>query len=346
MAGMTTSAGVTLLMQHPLSPEEEDAFQRFCARSVDLTAEDTKRGREIRDAVIRLIEAQIGPRGLLIIRDEGFGAGSFGRKTQCQPLDDVDIYIVLNSGTVVMKQGVVTWYLEGNTPGPLETDLSLREEGWISAHQVLARFVTQLQSIVRLSSAADEIGPSDKGKSAFLRFGDLNVDVTPVMYAKNVRSEYGSDRYFMPQGHNMVWWKATNPKEDQRRLTELNQKHNGLVLPAVRMMKWWNTNRNQGRLKGIHLEVMVEHAFEQWRVPNLAQAVHACLFSLRDQVRAGCSDPTGLGPALDTNLDYKDRSDSFLALCIGLHAADDAVLRLLQGDTAGAIAAWRRIFPL
>lgn len=344
MVQLTASQSPTWLTQHFLSPGEEGAFQAFRARSVDLTVAETRKGREFRDRVIRWVETGIPAGGLLIIRGEGFGAGSLGRRTQCQPLDDIDIYIVLNAGNVVMKQGELTWQLEGNVSGPLESDWTLQDQGWISSHRVLMRFVTQLKSIGALVNAADEVGVNDKGKSAFARFSGLNVDITPVLYANNVRP--GIRRYFMPQGQSQICWKATNPLEDQRRLMELNQAHAGLVLPAVRVMKWWNTNRNQARLKGIHVEVMVEHAFERSPVQSLAQAIHACFFSLCDQVRAGCPDPTGLGPALDTNLDVQDRGDSLLALRAGLQAADDAVLRLLAGDTAGAIAAWRSVFPL
>lgn len=337
-------AGVAL--QHPYSAVEEGALTRFRSDFVDLTSGDTREGRRIRDWVIEQIESFRTPNGSLeLLVGSGFGAGSFGRRTQCQPLDDIDLYLVLDAGTAVMREGVTASELEGIRPGAFQTDLALQVDGWIAAERVLERFNWQLQQNRILCERASSVGINSKRNSAYIRFGDLNVDATPVVLAR-ASGETTLDRYFMPQGSGSTWWKATNPKEDQRRISEQNQAQGELVLPVVRVLKWWNTNRNGGRLKGIHLEVMTERALADYTIEGQGQALHAAFMSIQTQLRYGCADPTGLGPALDTKLDVTDRTASISAAAVAHQYAYSAGQRLLSGDADGAIAEWRKLLPL
>ncbi len=338
------AAGAAL--EHPYDAVEEAALNRFRSTLVDLTPENTQFGRRVRDWVIGQVESFRTPTGSLeLLTGSGFGAGSFGRRTQCQPLDDIDLYLVLDAGTVVMREGVATSRLEGVRVGTFQTDGALEADGWIVADRVLERFTWQLQQNRALCERATNVGINTKRNSAYIHFGDLNVDVTPVVLAR--ASVAGAlDRYFMPQGNRSTWWKATNPKEDQRRISAQNQAQGQLVLPVVRMMKWWNTNRNDARLKGIHLEVMTERALANYTVQGQGQALHAAFMSIQTQLRSGCADPTGLGSLLDAKLDYDDRTASITAAGIAHQYAYNAGQRLISGDANGAVAEWRRLFPV
>src|SRR5687768_16032045 len=91
-----------MLGYHPRDPVIEGAFQRFSETSVDLGARTTKQGRDIAQSVVNITESQsnLGNNCPSLMKGESFIAGSLGRWTQEQPLDDIDIYLVMNAPRV------------------------------------------------------------------------------------------------------------------------------------------------------------------------------------------------------------------------------------------------------
>lgn len=331
-------------MDHPYNPREELALAEFRKDRVDLTDQEMKIGRGIRDVVIAELEGLSGRPGFpVLLASKSFCAGSFGRRTHCQPLNDIDLYIVMNAGGGVMSPDTSPVYLEGVSPTPLVDDASLREGRWISSRLVLQRFVSYLSDLAVVRELRAAVGTNDKGRSGYIRTGGLNIDVTPVLLATGFATSI--DRYYMPDGPHSVLWRATNPREDQRRLTQLNVQQGGLALPAIRMLKWWNEHRNEGRLKGIHLEVMAEFAFSMYALDGIAQALHVGFVSLANQLDHHCPDPNRLGSDLDANLQPAERAASKRALEQAHGYAVSAGFRIAAGDVDGAIAEWRRIFP-
>lgn len=149
----------------------------------------------------------------------------------------------------------------------------------------------------------------------------------------------------MPEGRGGLFWKPTNPKEDQRRLSEQNQAQGGMLLPTVRMVKWWNQACNSHRLKGIHIEVMVERALAGQELEGIGHALHLAFLGIWNQLWSPCNDPTGLGPALDVNLSDSDRRLSG-ALSLGaLLSTIEATNAFQAWDLPGGKVAWRKVFP-
>ena len=323
---------------------EEKRLNQFRGEFVDLGAEVTRQGRALRDTVVEQVEQLSGSYGFpLVLLGQSFGAGSFGRRTLCQPLDDIDIYVVLNSGQAVMHDDGTMYQLEGSTPGPFTSDMNLRDGHWISADRVLDRVTNRLRELPIVRQYDATAGMNSKRKSAFIRFDKLNVDITPVVWA---RFSNVIDRYYMPVGQGSHYWKPTNPKEDQRRLGVQNQAQGGLVLPTIRMIKWWNQEVNQRRLKGIHLEVMVEKALQGYNVNGIAHALQMAFSSVTTELQSICPDPTGLGESLDVNLARNDHSSSITLAWSAYSQTQLAANRFVTGDAISALAAWRSVFPL
>ncbi len=331
------------LLDHPRSTSEEGIINRFRTQYVDLSPEDTKMGRWLRDQIIKEIELQSDqPQFLVILKNQSFGAGSFGRSTICNPLDDIDIYVVLSAGGAWVSDDGDWFELAGSRRGCFNTDPNLRSGDWISADRVLHRFASRLGDLPIVRKYLSSFGVNNKRKSAFVKFGDLNVDITPVLWS---RFRNGIDRFYMPQGGGSQSWKATNPKEDQRRLGKQNVAQRSIVIPTIRLMKWWNEKFNKNRLKGIHLEVMVEKALGGYRIEGIAQALHLAFASIPSQLEYMCPDPTMLGPDLDVNLSASDRRTS-TNLAHNAHLATiDAAQFFRSGNAIVGLHAWRRIFP-
>jgi hypothetical protein len=323
----------------------EGAFQRFSERSVDLGEPVTRFGREVADELIGTIETlgELANRFPVLIPGAGFIAGSLGRRTQEQPLDDVDIYLAMSApGVRPSNNGVLLPFRahSSSTTSPLVADPTLQVGNYISADAVLNRVAAYLAHWY----PGDETGKGTRQKTCYVRRGGVNVDLTPVVWYS--AEDVGIDQYWMPAGGGQVHWKPTNPKEDQRLLTAANQAHDGELLKVVRMMKWWNARRNYDRLKGIHLETIIVRQLVGKRLDGWANTLHYLFDTLRTSVMGPCPDPTGLGAPLDSTLQNPDRAISWTVLDTAYAQACAAMQAAERGDNGMCLRWWRAVFPL
>lgn len=329
---------------HPYLSEVEGPFSRFSAEQVDLGADLTAAGRQLALGVIAVVEVEVerSANCPLLYRDKSFIAGSLGRRTQEQPLDDVDVYLVLEAPEVTGAEDGLPYPLTSHASRPntpLTDDPTLRSGNNFSADAVVNRFASYLD----IWFPKNPTGKGRAGKTCYVRLGTVNIDLSPVIWFKSTVG--GIDEYWMPAGRGTPYWKRTNPKEDQRFLTDANQAHNGGLLRIVRMIKWWNANYNSDRLKGIHLETMVVKAFRGIPVVGWAYPLTWLFDMLYEALDSPCPDPTGLGDPLDSSLSSLDRSASREALFASKAIASAAADAAIQGKPDECLHWWRSIFP-
>lgn len=322
-----------------------DAFRREeIDLSDDAPTSDMARGRQIIEDVTRAVEGLSGRHGMpRLLSGEAFRAGSFGRRTQAQPLDDVDIFFPFDAAALEMRgpDGVPTaeTLVWRDAKDALGCDQALRPNEWLDSRTVLDRAVGALGEISL--PGVSGVGKNARGRCAHLTYLGVNVDLVFVLWAKHPRM----DRYLLPEGGS--WhWKASNPKDDQARLTEANQTHDGNLLPVIRCLKAWNDHACGGRLKSVHLEVLVTQTVfgtaSGVTIDSRTAAIVWALGQLPDALRSRCEDPTGLGPDLDANLHPDDR-DWVVARATEAAARLTAAFREHHGDPDAAFGVVRRV---
>jgi hypothetical protein len=330
---------------HPRVDIVEGAFQRFSAELVDLRQPATQAGHRIAETIIEAFEYVSNQLNNCpsVLRDSSFVAGSLGRRTQEQPLDDIDLYLVMDApGMSVIVNGVEL-PLEAHyqaTSTLLVSDPTLLLNGWTNADAVLDRIAGWLAALYPTL----ETGVGTRRKTCFVKLSGVNVDVTPVVWFSPLTP--GMDQYRMPEGGGSPSWKATNPRQDQQYLSAANQAHDGDLLKIIRAMKWWNARHNGGRLKGIHLETMVVRALDGQQLEGWANTLHFLFSSLTNAVQTACPDPTDLGLPLDSSLSPTDRTASVVALRVAHTFAYQASQLAMAGNNPMALANWRMLFPL
>ena len=335
---------VATTVLYPGNPVLDRDIESFARNHVDLDPTSTRYGRTLADYAMQAFayEASRLPHLPRVYRSRSFLAGSLGRRTQEQPLSDIDVFLVFNAdGTEMLKDGVreeVTMY--GTSPNPLVSDSRYHDGAYISSLAVLQQFLPAARACITADGPFTEAGVGAKLRTLYLKADTINVDLvlvelgeTPVL-----------DRYYLPNGDGM--WRASNPKEDQRRLSSMNQTQGGNLLTLVRLMKWWNKSKNAGRLKGIHLEVMIENALAGWNSTASFSALRLLIPALHDAVANSCNDPTGLGDPLDARLAIADRTLSQRALASDAEVIAEAGRYSDAGFDAAARDALRRIFPV
>ncbi len=318
----------------------------FRRSEVDLSADDTELGRAIAQLVLREFAAEAArhPHLPAIHASKSFLAGSLGRLTQEQPLDDIDTFVVMNGGGLRFADDLLSVFtVEGTVPNSLASDPRYKTGSWVSAERVVAELSVVAASLVEQKNYISEWSMGPKRKNLQLTVAGVNVDVVPVLH---VTQQFGIDRYYLAAGQGSHQWTPTNPKEDQRRLSSLNQERAGELLGLIRLMKWWNANRNADRLKGIHLEVLVEEAVADWTPDRPLSSLRLLFPTLAKSVANPCPDPTGLGVNLDSSLSDADRASSLTMLALDSLHVLAAGVAAEGGNEDAALAQLADVFPL
>ncbi len=292
----------------PVAAGLEQGFADIRRRYIDLTDQEMNKGRRIRDAVIEavcLLDSRV-PGFPHLIKGEAFLAGSFGRRTQAQPLDDVDVFFPIEGSELrMLAPGLQPTPEQLDAAQSLAPTLGSQEilftsDRWLDSRSVLSSFA---QGLLHMVLDVEDAGI--KSRCGFVVIDGVNVDIVPVL----VSDSPSGRRFHLPGGSDTPHWRATNPKKDQLRLTTENTaRHFGKLLPTVRAMKAWNDHACDGRLKSVHLEMLLtEGVFSDVRIDSVTSGVFFALAHLPEHLSHRCADPTGLGDELDVNLNEEDR---------------------------------------
>jgi predicted nucleotidyltransferase len=235
--------------------------------------------------------------------EKSFLTGSYQRSTAIPPLSELDVDIF-----VVLEPS----YFHANKPSQL---------------------------LDKVRSALPERYPRTpkirrNGQAVTIRFADFGVDVVPAFNRRG-------GGFLIPDSKSETWI-STDPKVHTEHLTRENTKHDGLLVPLVKMAKAWNRGIN-GAFSGFYLELLTAHVLSKSKVHDLAGGISLVLDKGREAVRDSMADPTGFGTvrgleAVTTTADAVDR----------FKTAYDRAQRALdfdrRGYTSRAFEEWRSVF--
>ncbi|MDZ4779878.1 MAG: nucleotidyltransferase [Planctomycetia bacterium] len=196
--------------------------------------------------------------------DQLLFGGSVAKHTYVDGLSDVDALVVLDSAKYVDK----------------------------SSTQVLSSMLRQLKKELS-SSLYTSIRKGEMAITIELRTGG-EIQLVPAL----------------KEGHQIrvpdrgAGWVTTDPKAFQERLTELNAKLGGTLVPAIKLMKSIvGEFPDQKRIGGYHVEALAVDAAGQYSGPNAIKSVVTQLFKhAAGRVLTPISDVTGQSGAIDSGL--------------------------------------------
>lgn len=241
-----------------MSYSVNNAFITLMKEFVNLTADSSQEGKKSRKW---LVEEQITK---FPINDDKFPLmqtnykmwfGSFSRRTKIRELDDIDMMIIMHAqGSSYYDYGS-TVYL---SPGENSRFLNYLDESgqWINSRKIVNKFVSSLKEVPQYSKADSK----RQGEAATLKLlsRTWNFDIVPAF--STVAESDGTNFYLIPDGYGN--WKKTDPRIDKDRTTRLNQKHNGKVLNAIRLVKYWKRKRGVPAIGSYLLETILLNRYE------------------------------------------------------------------------------------
>ena len=109
--------------------------------------------------------------------------------------------------------------------------------GYLNSTKVLNKFKSSLAGVRNYQKA--DIKRTGVAVVLSLSSYAWVFDIVPAFPVKDYSS--GIAHYLIPDG--LGEWMRTDPRKDQELITEVNKRHNSLLLPLTRLIKYWNTYR-------------------------------------------------------------------------------------------------------
>jgi len=303
---------------------------------VNLDPDITSKARKSRDNLIDNINSFSDNDDFFsIYQDKNLKFGSFARRTKIRELDDIDLMICLSAeGTRTYTEALDCIYINGNDSDKNNELLSYGTK-YVNSTKVINRFISKLADLNDYSKA--EMHKNQEAATLKMKSYTWNFDIVPCFYAKD-------DFYLIPDGSGN--WKKTDPRIDNERTTELNQKHNGNLLNLIRLVKYWNKRKVTISIDSYLLECMILNIYDSIDTSDnwwIDIEFKNTLYKLSESIKKDVEDPKGIQGNIN-QFDWADRKKISDALYKAYKKAVEA--RSYEDDKKQkeAINKWREVF--
>ena len=321
------------------------AFDKFRTDSVDLDPEVSKTGRLSRDYLIGQIKI-IDKNNIAFPQLGGDYRpyGSFARRTKIQPLDDIDLLLVLNGyGTMEIFRSAPNSYrlkiTDGASPLASFSEMSntfFDTARYVNSTKVLNAIKAGIAAVPNYRKA--DIKRTGVAVTLQLTSRPWAFDIVPALAIGD------SVKYFLiPDGKGC--WMRTDPRVDNTNVTIATARHSGKLLPTLRLLKYWNGRTTKPRLGSYHFETLALKVFASGpAIANYPAAVKYFFDNGPAYLWQSCPDPKGLGAALDASVDHTTKSKVSEAMKEAATWAGYALFYENRSETKNAIDWWGRVF--
>lgn len=318
------------------------AFKKFREDTVDLNSDEADTARASRNYLFEQLKilARDNP-GFPRLYGDYLSFGSFARKTKIQPLDDIDILLILKClGAKVFQSPVSNFkyrlkLTDKHDPLSIFSD----EYGYVNSTKVLNRIKIHLSSVSNYKQS--EIKKTMQAVTLNLKSYPWVFDIVPAV---PVADSFGkTDCYLIPDG----WgdWIRTDPRSDSNNITEISLNHPGKLLPIIRILKYWNMRTHKPRLSSYYFETLAIKVFQYAEpITDFPKAVKYFFDNCPSYLKRSCPDPKGLGPNLDAGLDSSIKEKVAKAMSEATTWAGYALMYDEQLKSDDAIYWWQCIF--
>ena len=237
------------------------AFDKFRTDAVDLDPEVTKMGRLSRDYLVDQIKI-VTQNNVAFPRlgGEYRPYGSFARRTKIQPLNDIDLLLVLSSRDTMEDPTAElnTYRLKiTDSTSPLApfseaSSYYFDTTKYANSTKVLNAIKTGIAAVPNYSKA--DIKRTGVAVTLNLTSRPWVFDIVPALEVGNPVKHY-----LIPNGKGQ--WMRTDPRIDSTNVTTATTRHSGKLLPTLRLLKYWNGRTTKPRLESYYFETLALKTF-------------------------------------------------------------------------------------
>lgn len=313
------------------------AFTYFMKNTVNLDPDKVKTARSSRNFLQSRIKGFDNFFPLYGEKDISFG--SFARRTKIRELDDIDMIFALKAkGCSWSEDGNGTVYM--HTPEDSEEYRNYRHSDSLrlNSRKVLGRFLVSLKGISHYGQA--EMHRNLHAATLKLVSYEWNFDVVPAFFT--TEDSLGRSYYIIPNGTGD--WMKTDPRIDQKRVSQINSNNDGRALNLIRLVKYWQRRKTMPLMSSYLLENFVlKYADENMLNECIDVRFRGFLLFLANNIHNSLYDPKGIQGNLNT-LSYEDRVKINTKTATDYATASRAFdLEVYDGDQESAIKEWKKI---
>lgn len=244
------------------------AFDEFLSTVVNIESSENQTAKRSKNWLFNQIQTLSTNNFFLrTVSQYNIGFGSYSRKTKIRPLDDIDIIIGLNGSKMTYYKANwddISLSLNSDNNDPILKSLSDKvsqsfqsEVYYLNSNRVKNKLVSALKSVPQYVNA--DIHARGEAVTLKLSSYDWTFDIVPAFYVDG--DSTSNPYYLIPNGSGK--WKMTNPKLEQQRVSNANQRFNGVVLSVIRLVKYWNKRGKMPNITSYVLETLVLDYFDQ-----------------------------------------------------------------------------------
>ncbi len=276
------------------------AFEK-CIQNLELTEAERANASNQQNVVRDNLQTHLGG----VTRH--FLSGSFSRRTAIRPLNDIDLFIILDP----------------------------------AVHRDVYPPATPEQCLQKVQRALQKAYPNKpaariQGRSVNIEFQGTGIgyDVVPAFAVSE-------NRYMIPDRERQSWIN-TDPERHKAACTAANTRAGSKLNPLIKLAKQWN--QEHGRvLRSFHIEVMSYSAFSS-PPASYPEGITALFEYLASAVLVPCQEPAGVGPRIDAGMPSQERGKANQAFQQAATNARKALELDRLGRVREAHGIWRELF--
>lgn len=313
------------------------AFNEFNKNIVNLLKDRTDKARTSRDWLFTQLNGLDSKEDLdfpLKNESKHVNYGSFQRKTKIRELDDVDLMFCFTAnGATYTKYG--TNHYKINTPNAGQRLKNLSDSDILNSRRVVNKVKNSLSQIGQYKSA--ELHSRGEAVTLSLNSYEWVFDIVPCFFTD-------IDLYLIPDGNGD--WKPTDPRIDQKRVTDANQTKDGRTLQLIRILKYWN-RRNSTYTIGSYLfeNIVINFANSKTELSQWIDFdIRSFFYYLSSAILSSVYDPKGYQGDLNTFTFSEKTAISKKADWAYEKAKEAVYAETKEKDQQKSIIKWREIF--
>ncbi len=313
------------------------AFNELVKEKINLDSDDTKKARKSRDWLLWKVAWLEDLPSLYNERHMNFG--SFARNTKIRPLDDIDMLICLKANWATYFEND-DWKIILTVPeGTNLYNLTKDNNNELSSIKVLNLFKKWLESISQYTNS--DINRHHEAVVLNLSSYDWSFDIVACFFtAEDLNNR---TYYIIPDWKGD--WKKTDPRIDQKLISEINSNNHWNVLVMIRLTKFWSKKYGMPEIGSYLVENFVLKYYEYNNAPvNLFPDTEfiRVLRYIKDNLYNSVPDPKWIQWDLNT-LDISTKIDLQNKLNIDIENALSAREKEEKNEYKHSIALWKKV---
>lgn len=313
----------------------QSAFNEFNDNIVNLSSDDVAKARSSRDFLLTSLhnfDTKI-TNFPLTYSNKSIKFGSFARKTKIVEVDDIDLMLCFKACNASYMQTYNNNFIIYTTDADSRLKL-LSDNDILNSRKFIEKIKSSLSSPNHYKKA--EIRRQQEAVTLELSSYTWNFDIVPCFFTTD-------NFYLIPDGNGN--WKKADPRLDQARVSDENQRQNGCLLQLIRTLKYWKSKTRIANTMGSYFfeNLVIQFSKDYGLSSEIDLDIREFFWYLYHNILNDFDDPKGFQGNINS-LSYSDRFDVQNKALNMYQICCDAYSHKENCECEKSIKEWQKVF--